>query len=71
MKADADEPRSPERADAPAGHQPAEPTATHETEPAYVLVVLPEQRITLPEILTHIEAGRTVRLIYVPKQNRS
>ena len=67
MNADADEPPGPERDDAPTGNQPAEPTASHETtEPAYVLVILPEQHITLPEMLTHIEAGRTIRLIHTP-----
>jgi hypothetical protein len=45
--------------------------ADHEmTEPepsAHVLVILPAQDIRLPEILRHIEAGRTVLLIPAPK----
>jgi hypothetical protein len=32
-----------------------------------VLVILPAQDIRLPEILRHIEAGRTVLLIPAPK----
>jgi hypothetical protein len=46
--------------------------AHHETTrqpeaPACVLVTLPAQNITLPEMLRHIEAGRIVIIIYAPK----
>jgi hypothetical protein len=46
--------------------------AHHETTrqpetPAYVLMILPAQNITLPEVLRHIEAGRIVIIIYAPK----
>jgi hypothetical protein len=43
------------------GHEMTEPET-----PEYVLVILPAQKITLPEILRHIEAGRIVLLI--PRQ---
>jgi hypothetical protein len=46
--------------------------ADHETTqqsqaPTYVLVILPAQSITLPEILRHIEAGRIVIVITASK----
>jgi hypothetical protein len=43
----------------------AEPEA-----PDYVLVILPAQNIRLPEILRHIEAGKTVLVIHAPNAGR-
>jgi hypothetical protein len=43
------------------------------TEPedaAYMLVILPLQDITLPEVLRHIEAGRIVLIIPAPNAPR-
>lgn len=42
-----------------AGHEITEPKA-----PTYVLVILPDQGITLPEM--HIQAGRIVLIIPAP-----
>jgi hypothetical protein len=44
-----------------ADHEITEPEA-----PAYVLVILPAHNIRLPEVLRHIEAGRTVLIIHAP-----
>lgn len=48
-------------AEATTGHEMTGPNA-----PVYVLVILPAQNISLPEMLTHIEAGRIVLLIPAP-----
>jgi hypothetical protein len=48
-----------------AGRDITEPEA-----PEYVLVILPAQTISLPEILRHIEAGRIVLLIPAPIDQR-
>jgi hypothetical protein len=44
-----------------AGHEMTKPEA-----PAYVLVILPDQHITLTEVLRHVEAGRIVLIIAAP-----
>ena len=44
-----------------AGHETAQPQT-----PNRVLVILPANRITLPEILRHVEAGKVVLIILTP-----
>ena len=47
-----------------AGHEMTEPEV-----PAYELVILPAQDIRLPEVLRHIEAGKTVLVIPAPRRS--